>query len=243
MGSSVTLHQKAKRFTLEESRWRRRTLKRIATNPGDYGLEADAIARDGVRDGLDEDVTTLKIVTRVLELVYGSPRHGNKEDPIDELIYIILSRKTRESAYAQAFAALKHRFRSWDDLMTARTQEIDEAIYVSGLVGKKTAAITSALHIIQDTFGELSLSSTADWPDERVEQFLCSLPEIGPKSARCVMMYSLGRYVLPVDTHVARIFRRMGLFSILGVDLRGNCLLYTSPSPRDRQRSRMPSSA
>lgn len=221
MSSSVTLYQKAKRFTRDESRWRRRLLSRILSNPAGFGLDGALITRKSLRDTLDEDLATLKIVARVLELLYGSPRHGNKDDPIDELIYIILSRKTRESAYVEAYEALKHRFLTWAELLAAPTEEVDAAIYSSGLVGKKTCSIISALHIIEDTLGELSLASTADWPDQRLEEFLCSLPEIGPKSARCVMMYSLERRVFPVDTHVARIFRRMGLFSTLGIDLRG----------------------
>lgn len=222
MSGSVALYPKAKGFTQEESRWRRCILKRIASNPVDFGLDTTSIRRSSVRDAFDEDLATLKIVARVLELVYGSPRHGNKDHPIDELVYIILSRKTRESAYVEAFEALRDRFPTWDDLLAAPTEEIDAAVYSSGLVGKKTYSIISALRIIQDTFGELSLACTTEWPEERLEEFLCSLPEIGPKSARCVMMCSLGRPVFPVDTHVARIFKRMGLFSTLGIDLRGS---------------------
>ena len=40
--------------------------------------------------------------------------------------------------------------------------------------------------------------------------YLVSLPGVGPKTARCVLMYSLGRYVLPVDTHVWRVSERLG---------------------------------
>ena len=59
-------------------------------------------------------------------------------------------------------------------------------------------------------FGSLSLEETASWPDEEVENFLISLPGIAIKSAKCVMMYSLGRQVLPVDTHLRRLVERLG---------------------------------
>ena len=61
-----------------------------------------------------------------------------------------------------------------------------------------------------ERFGELSLAETASWTDEEVEHFLTSLPGIAIKSARCVMMYSLGRQVLPVDTHLRRLAERWG---------------------------------
>ena len=47
------------------------------------------------------------------------------------------------------------------------------------------------------------------------------------------------RYVQRLATEKARACEKDG-WAVLGAD---TCLLYTSPSPRDRQKSRMPSSA
>lgn len=46
--------------------------------------------------------------------------------------------------------------------------------------------------------------------DAEAEAFLTSLPGVGPKVAKCVLMYSLDRKVLPVDVHVHRVARRLG---------------------------------
>ena len=46
----------------------------------------------------------------------------------------------------------------------------------------------------------------------RVRDYLVSLPGVGPKTAACVLAFSLGRPALPVDTHVFRVARRLGFF-------------------------------
>ena len=50
------------------------------------------------------------------------------------------------------------------------------------------------------------------------------------------------RHIHLTDAHVEQLFGS-GRTLTPGKDLYQDCLLYTSPSPRDRQKSRMPSSA
>jgi endonuclease III len=76
---------------------------------------------------------------------------------------------------------------------------------------QKALWIKSSLTAIYKRFGTLSLDSASTWTDTDLEQFLCSLPGISLKSAKCIMMYSMGRKVLPVDTHVRRVATRIGL--------------------------------
>src|SRR5207245_1075676 len=66
-----------------------------------------------------------------------------------------------------------------------------------------------------------TLEPARDWPDERLEVFLCSLPEIQRKSAYCIMLYSFGRQVFPADTHVGRVLSRLGPYRELGLSLEG----------------------
>ena len=60
-------------------------------------------------------------------------------------------------------------------------------------------------------FGELSLKKLEEFNNDDALKFLESLPGISVKNARCILMYSLDRKVFPVDTHVWRICRRLGL--------------------------------
>jgi DNA (cytosine-5)-methyltransferase 1 len=179
------------------------------------------VTGEQIRGFLDEGISYLREITRIVELLYGTPRLGNKEDPVDELVYIILARKTREGAYQQTFDALKARFARWDDLLTCSRAKVEKLVHSGGLSGKKTQSLFGTLQRLRAEFGSCTLEPTRSWPDGKLEDFLCSLPEISRKSAYCIMMYSLGRRVFPVDTHVGRVLSRLGPYRELGLSLTG----------------------
>jgi DNA (cytosine-5)-methyltransferase 1 len=200
--------------------WRKRLLERIRTGRPPLPL-AGGGDPEKLSDLLDAGISYLREVARILALLHGTPDLGNKADPTDELVYILLSRHTREGAYQEAFEALKRRFPSWDDLLDAPREEVERLVYSGGLSGKKTVALYAALGKLRETFGRCTLEPAREWPDERLEEFLCSLPEVQRKSAYCIMMYSFGREVFPADTHVGRVLSRLGPYRELGLDLEG----------------------
>lgn len=177
--------------------------------------------REEVSRQVDEALAHLREVSRLLGLVHGTPGLGNHDDPVDELVYIILSRKTREAAYQKAFRALKESFASWDALLAAPPGKVTALIRSGGLSTKKTDSIRGALATLVERFGWCTLEPARDWSDDELSDFLCSMPEVSRKSACCIMMYSLGREVFPVDTHVGRILSRIGPYRDLGLDLEG----------------------
>ena len=161
----------------------------------------------------------LRSLTAALAANYGTPNLGNKSDPVDELVYIILSRRTREEAYQTAFETLKDRYQIWEEALAAPLPEIASAVRRSGLGQKKATSIRGALAGLHTEFGACTLAPTSAWSDEEVLEFLCTLPEIGPKSAACVMMCSLDRPAFPVDAHVGRVLARLGIFERFGIHL------------------------
>jgi len=207
-------------FPADVAAWRRRLIERIRTGEPPIPLTAP-VAPEAVGDRLDEGISYLREVARILALLYGTPDLGNKSDPTDEMVYIILSRKTPEKAYQETFTALKARFPRWDDLLESPRAEVEKLVSSGGLAGKKATSLFGSLKIIRDTFGSCSLEPAREWPDERLEEFLCSLPEIERKSAYCIMMYSFGREVFPADTHVGRVLSRLGPYRELGLNLQG----------------------
>jgi DNA (cytosine-5)-methyltransferase 1 len=200
--------------------WRKRLLERLRTGTPPLPVSPSPDAST-LSDRLDEGISYLREVARILAVLYGSPNLGNKADPTDELVYILLARHTREGAYQQAFEAMKRRFPTWDDLLDAPRSEVERLVYSGGLSGKKTIALYAALGRLRETFGRCTLEPARDWPDEKLEEFLCELPEVQRKSAFCIMMYSFGRAVFPADTHVGRVLSRLGPYRELGLDLQG----------------------
>lgn len=171
----------------------------------------------------------LRWVAERLHAAHGTPHLGNLLDPTDELVLIALSRKTPERAYLSAFDALK-RIGPWNVIAVMDAPEVARAIRGGGLEAKKARAILAALEAITHRFGAPDLSRAADLDDAALFELLAGLPEIGPKSARCVMLYSFDRPVFPVDAHVGRVLARLGCLRPLDIDL-------TPMGHRQRQRA------
>ena len=138
---------------------------------------------------------------------------NNKDDPLDELIFIILSQMTTSPSYERVYDRLKAAMPDWRSLTETSVDDLTSLIADAGLSGQRALRLKRIADRLVDDFGEVSLADLARWDDDAAQQYLTSLPGVGVKTAKCVMMYSLGRKVLPVDTHAARVATRLGLVS------------------------------
>jgi endonuclease III len=141
---------------------------------------------------------------------YHDHAHGNKADPLDELIYITCSVQTAEKGYLRTYSALHDSFPSAARLAEAPADAIAAPLQPGGLATQKAAALRHNFDLIITHFGTLTLDPLRHFSDQEAEAFLTSLKGVGKKVARCIMMYSLDRQVFPVDTHCWRIARRLG---------------------------------
>jgi len=149
-------------------------------------------------------------VERLLRSQYGQPQHFNKRDPLGEPVFILLSTQTREAEYRRTFTALWQRYRSWNAVRVANARDIERLIRVGGFARRKTRLLKALLDKVHAVHGTTSLRFLRDMDGEASLTLLQGLPGVGPKTAKCVLMYSLDRQVLPVDTHVWRISKRLG---------------------------------
>jgi DNA (cytosine-5)-methyltransferase 1 len=214
-------YHRTRTFPSDVTAWRKALVVQMKKDPALFPALSTDSSIDEIRNRLDDGISYLREVARIAALLHGTPSLGNKVDPVDELVYIILARKTREGAYQETFDALKKRFPKWDDLLKSSRQTVETCIHSGGLSDKKTHSLFGALGRIRDEFGECTLEPARSWSDTRLEGFLCSLPEISRKSAYCVMMYAFGRSVFPVDAHVGRVLSRLGPYRELGLNLAG----------------------
>jgi len=132
-------------------------------------------------------------------------------DPIEELVLTVLSQNTSDVNSGRAFAALRGRFPTWEELARARPAQVASAIRPGGLANIKAPRILAILRAIEERQGALDLDWMHEATDQEVQDYLLSLPGVGPKTAACVLAFSLGRPALPVDTHVHRVAGRLGL--------------------------------
>jgi endonuclease III len=154
--------------------------------------------------------STVLSVCKMLQKTYGSPRFGNPLDPLDDLIYIIVSTRTSLRVAGRTFREIKATYRTWDDLLKSPGQRFRKLLKPAGLSGKKSLQIRGALRMIAARFGRCELRFRSDDSSDIVEQFLVSLPGVSEKVAKCVMLYTMRRRVLPVDVHVHRVATRLG---------------------------------
>jgi endonuclease III len=155
-------------------------------------------------------VKRIERICGLLEQAYGSPRLGNKDDPLDELVFIMLSQMTTGPSYTRVFDRLRASCRTWDDLARFRTSRLSRLIADAGFGPTRAVRIKAIADALIAQFGRVSLDHLRGLSTPEAEDFLTSLPGVGIKTAKCVLMYSLGHAVLPVDTHVARISTRLG---------------------------------
>ena len=100
---------------------------------------------------------------------------------------------------------------NWEDVASAEAHEIADAIKSGGLGEIKAERIKRALREIRQKRGRLELDFLNELPLDEARDWLKQLPGVGTKTANCVFLFSLGRPALPVDTHIFRVARRLGL--------------------------------
>lgn len=172
------------------------------------------------------DRRLLRAIVRRLERRFGPLEPPRATDPLEELVWTVLSQHTSDANAERAFRALRERFPSWEAVLAARTAALARAIRSGGLANTKAARIRQILREIAGREGRLDLSRLRTLPDEEVRAYLTSLPGVGPKTAAVVMAFALGRDAIPVDTHVHRVSRRLGLVPPRASAERADALLH-----------------
>lgn len=147
-------------------------------------------------------------VARRLDEAYGPRPWARHHPPVDELVTTVLSQSTTDANQHRAFAALRAAFPTWEGVRRAPTADVEAAIRVAGLGTQKAPRIQAILDIVAEEPRGADLEWLGGVPLEEAMGFLTSLPGVGPKTAACVLLFSFGRPVMPVDTHVHRIALR-----------------------------------
>ncbi|MEJ7616433.1 MAG: hypothetical protein WKF30_05560 [Pyrinomonadaceae bacterium] len=153
----------------------------------------------------------LRYIIQNLERTYGVPENNRPRDPLDMLIGVILSQATSDVNSQRTFDALKRRYPTWDQALAARKSALATTIKSGGLSNQKAAVIKDLLRQIKEREGQLDLSflhrlSTAD-----AARYLSQFRGIGPKTIACTLLFACRQETFPLDTHIFRVLRRIGL--------------------------------
>jgi endonuclease-3 len=158
------------------------------------------------------DRRRVRTILNRLRKRFGQLSPPRASDPLQELILTVLSQHTSDLNAERAFADLQAAFPDgWGQIVDAPTRAVADAIRSGGLANSKAPRIQAILREVRDREGAFQLDALRALSDAEARDYLMSLPGIGPKTASVVLSFALGRDALPVDTHVHRVSRRLGL--------------------------------
>jgi endonuclease III len=175
----------------------------------------------------------LRQIARRLRRAYGAPPAPRRLPPLDELVLTILSQNTNDTNRDRAYADLRSKLPEWEDVADAPLPVIERAIRSGGLAPTKAPRIRAVLRTLRDRGIALDDRALRRIRHDRLYELLVALPGVGPKTAACVLLFSLDRPYFPVDTHVHRVAIRLGLVAPRATAARTQEQLQAALAPED----------
>ena len=150
-------------------------------------------------------------IIAILDAAYGRAPQQASRAPLFELVLTLLSQHTSDHNSGEAMHRLVERFPTWDEALAAPVEEIEDAIRAGGLAPTKSKRLHALLAEVHERRPDWDLDFLAAMPLDEAKAWLMSINGVGPKTAACVLLFALGRPALPVDTHVERVSKRLGM--------------------------------
>lgn len=188
-------------------------------------MSASSPRKAAFEEELTDAEKPVRYIIQNLERTYGVPENRRTSDPLDMLVKIILSQATSDTNSERTFAALKKRYPAWKSLLRARTTSVADTIRSGGLANQKAAVIKDVLRQLKEDRGALDLSFLQDLSPEAAVDYLARFRGIGPKTIACTLLFACRKEVFPLDTHIFRILRRVGLIPQTCTDRRAHDIM------------------
>jgi len=150
-------------------------------------------------------------IMELLGPIHGPIERTPRYNPAEELVYTMLSQHTSDVNSTRAYDNLMATFESLDSIAAAPPSKIEDAIRRGGLAAQKSVRIKEILIQVKEEVGSYDLSFLAEMPLGEAKAWLKRLPGVGPKTAAIILCFALGMPAMPVDTHVHRVSKRLGL--------------------------------
>jgi endonuclease-3 len=171
-----------------------------------------------------------------LASIYGRPVWERRLDPTSELVLTILTQNSADVNAEKAFDALRRAWPSagqasatdlgagwggtgieslpppdWSAVEFAPIEQLIDVIRPGGLAPQKAPRIQAALRRIREQQGDYSLEFLGEMPALEARAWLTGIDGIGRKTASIVLLFCFGLPLMPVDRHVERVAKRIGL--------------------------------
>jgi len=229
-------------LTREERRWRKDTssflwernrslnaLSQISNNTlkelrTPYHTSSSVTSKDKkntlreLREQLNATLQILRIVNEILKVQYDSPDWGNQPHIIDELVFILLTRRSKIEDAIRQLKIIRETYTTWVEVAHTLPDKLKTLIMGGGLEDAKVKYIQESLQRILQKFGRIDENDFVGISNEQLYEFLLELPGVGPKSSACILMYARNADIFPADTHCIRVLNRLGFFKKFGFE-------------------------
>ena len=156
-------------------------------------------------------LSDLDYLVTTLEAAYGRQTRYSTKSAMDQLIATILSQRTNYADEKAAFDKLLATYGDWAGVAAAPVEGIEACIQTSRWPEVKAPRIKEILNHVIAEYGSPNMDFLAEMPIDEALDLLMALPGVGHKTSTFVLLFSLRRPVLPVDTHVHRVSTRFGI--------------------------------
>ena len=153
----------------------------------------------------------LRYIVQNLARTFGEPVLRAKSQPLDMLVQVILSQATTDALSARTYGNLKQRFPVWENVLETDESELVEAIKLGGLANQKARVIRELLQNVKAEQNTLDLSFLENLPTREAVTYLKKFRGIGPKTIACTLLFACHKNIFPLDTHIFRVLRRVGI--------------------------------
>ncbi|WP_230470440.1 endonuclease III domain-containing protein [Lujinxingia vulgaris] len=154
---------------------------------------------------------TLRRVLDRLYQRYDPPCRAEGDDVLGTLVRTILSQQTTRAATDQAFGALLEHFQGdWHRIAHSAPSELETLIRPAGLARQKAQRIQALLTRVFDDMQRYDLEHLHQMEPEKARTYLLTFKGVGPKTAAFTLMAACAMPLFPMDTHIFRIFERLG---------------------------------
>jgi endonuclease-3 len=159
-----------------------------------------------------EEADRLPYIHRLLLGHFGEPKAREPWDPLSQLIYSLLSSRTKTELTYAVVRHLRARFGTWENLRDAPIREIEDAIRDITFPEQKALHLKASLEQITERYGSLTLDFLTRYRTDKVRAWLEQLPGVGRQVSAAVVNFStLRRKAISVDAHHLRVTQRLGL--------------------------------
>ena len=154
----------------------------------------------------------LQKIVEILSKKYEINEWWGRHNPFKTLVSIILSQRTHWKNVKTATERFDERFNGVADVAKADVKEIEEVIKPAGLYRIRARRIKNiAVDLVEKYDGKMD--KILMLPYDEAKKKLTSIKGIGPKTADVFLMAIKGEQILPVDVHIFRIMKRLGIAS------------------------------